>query len=161
MGSANDFDFLHGQWDVEHRRLKQRFANCTDWEVACATDSVRPVLHGRGNLGTFRRELFGRPFEGLSIRTFNPRTGEWSIYWLDSFGLEIEPPVVGKFVDGVGVFEGTNIEGGEAVAVRFVWKDIEAKTATWQQWLSKDGRAWELVSEMYFRRSEQLKRQRT
>jgi hypothetical protein len=29
---ARDFDFLHGSWRIEHRRLKERLAGCGEWE---------------------------------------------------------------------------------------------------------------------------------
>ncbi len=37
-------------------------------------------------------------FEGFLLRVHDPKTGWWNIYWADSVGCELGPPVVGGFV---------------------------------------------------------------
>jgi hypothetical protein len=31
MGSASDFDFLHGEWTTRQRRLRERLAGSDEW----------------------------------------------------------------------------------------------------------------------------------
>src|SRR5687768_10728760 len=46
---ARRFDFLHGKWDVTHRKLKDRLAGSNEWIEFPGTLSVAPVLGGLGN----------------------------------------------------------------------------------------------------------------
>ena len=81
----------------------------------------------------------------MSFRFFDPDTGSWSIYWADSRrpGL-LDPPVIGSFSDGVGVFEGDDTFEGRPIRVRFIWSGVETPTPRWEQAFSDDGgRAWE------------------
>ena len=82
---------------------------------------------------------------GLSIRLLDPATGEWSIYWVNSrTGKLVQPPVVGGFSDGVGMFYDQEQYEGRDITVRFKWSDIGATTARWEQAFSVDnGRTWE------------------
>jgi hypothetical protein len=50
MSSPQDFDFFHGRWSVQHRRLKDRLANCTEWETFGGSSNVQPLLGGAGNV---------------------------------------------------------------------------------------------------------------
>ena len=45
-----DFDFFIGSWDVAHCRLKERLADCVEWEEFKGTTVVRKVLGGFGNV---------------------------------------------------------------------------------------------------------------
>ncbi|HEY6311321.1 MAG TPA: hypothetical protein VIY52_11020 [Streptosporangiaceae bacterium] len=47
---ARDFDFLHGSWRIDHRRLKERPADCDEWEEFSTPMQCRPVLGGAGNV---------------------------------------------------------------------------------------------------------------
>lgn len=152
--SQNDFDFLIGDWRVTHRRLLQRLKGCTEWETAEARDSVKRILMGGGNIGRFTRTVDGRPYEGIPLRLYSPATGLWSIYWMDTSGHKLEPPVVGGFEDGVGVFYGDDVWDGQLIRVRFVWSEISERTARWEQAFSTDnGANWEVNSVMEFARA--------
>jgi hypothetical protein len=45
---AQDFDFLHGRWRIDHRRLKERLAGCEEWEEFTTRMECRPILGGAG-----------------------------------------------------------------------------------------------------------------
>ncbi|HEY6296412.1 MAG TPA: hypothetical protein VIX15_12165 [Streptosporangiaceae bacterium] len=47
---ARDFDFLHGRWRIDHRRLKEWLAGCEEWEEFTTRLECRPVLGGAGHL---------------------------------------------------------------------------------------------------------------
>jgi hypothetical protein len=47
---SRDFDFLHGSWKVEHRRLRTRLVGSDDWVAFVGTAECHPVLDGVGNV---------------------------------------------------------------------------------------------------------------
>ena len=152
---ARDFDFLSGSWQVRNDRLISRLTNSDEWEQFEAIGKCELVLGGLGNvdrmIGTWR----GTEFEGLSLRLFSPATGQWSIYWADSSSGELLPPVVGRFVDGVGEFYGDDQHEGQPVFVRYRWSEITTKSARWEQAFSTDqGETWETNWIMTFTRRQ-------
>lgn len=157
LSGVRDFDFLIGKWRVKHRTLSQRLRGSTDWQEAEAIDIVRPAFAGLGNVGRFMRLVDGEPYEGAPIRLYDPAQGHWQIWWLDTIGHRMEPPVVGSFADGEGRFEGGDVLRGEPIRVRFTWTDISDDFACWKQAYSGDGgQHWELNSVMEFSRDESL-----
>jgi hypothetical protein len=50
-----------------------------EWAEFDATRKLRQVLLGLGNMDIFHAEFGGRPFEGLTVRLFDPRTRLWTI----------------------------------------------------------------------------------
>ena len=155
FSGVNDFDFLIGQWQVEHHRLAGRLTNTTQWEIAQGTDVVEKCFLGQGNRGCFKRDFDGVAYEGMPLRLYNPHTGLWSIYWLDSEDYRMEPPVHGGFKNGQGLFIGDDVLRGQKIKVRYRWMDITENSATWDQAYSADnGKTWEVNSIMKFTRSE-------
>ncbi|GGC62708.1 hypothetical protein [Undibacterium terreum] len=141
----HDFNFFYGHWHIRNRRLVARLQGCTEWEEFDAVGHVRPLPAGIGNYDDFIAKAWRPDFVGMSLRIFNPHTELWSIYWLENQtgGLNaagaLLPPVVGKFSDGVGIFEGDDMLGEKAVRVRYTWSGITATTARWEQAMSADG----------------------
>jgi len=149
-----DFDFYHGKWTIENRRLRVRLQGSTEWEKFDAAGECRPVLGGLGNVDSFSGVFpDGAPIEDMTLRIFNPATRLWSIYWADDRACQLLPPVHGIFTEGVGRFTGTDVCNGQPVDVVFNWYDITPTTATWSQAFSADGGAtWELNWEMFMTR---------
>jgi hypothetical protein len=142
--SEHDFDFWTGTWLGRNRRLRERLAGCDEWDEFEGTCVARPLLGGLGNMDEFRTDYQGG-LVGLSLRFFDPETRRWCIYWTDTgrSGL-LEPPVVGSFTDGVGVFECDDTFDGRPIIGRYQWSDITATTARWEQSFSEDGgKTWE------------------
>jgi hypothetical protein len=52
------------------------------------------VGQGSGNFDIFSTELDGKPFEGFTLRLFDPQTRLWTIYWADSNAVRLDG---GKF----------------------------------------------------------------
>jgi hypothetical protein len=147
----NDFDFLHGKWDVANHRLVTPLAGGGDWEDFPATCTCRALLGGPANLDEMSFPTRG--FHAITLRLFDPARAEWSIYWASSRDGLLQPPVSGRFSDGVGVFLGDDTFAGTAIRVRFVWSDLTADTASWEQSFSTDGEAtWETNWTMTFTR---------
>lgn len=135
---ARDFDFLFGSWRIANERLRSRLTGSDDWERFGAVGSCRPILGGLGNVDDFRPSGAGWDgFEGAAMRLFDPATERWSIHWADTGRLQ--PPVVGRFLNGVGEFFGDDHHDGRSVIVRFRWSGITADAARWEQAFSPDG----------------------
>ena len=143
----HDFDFCFGHWTVHNRRLKQRFAGSTEWEQFDAAMECRPVLGGLGNIDDFTTDWnAGAPgcFIGMTLRLYDLATRAWSLYWAGNRSGVLEPPVVGRFENGVGTFAGDDLHDGRPVRVRFTWSQIRPDGARWEQAMSADGgRTWE------------------
>lgn len=148
---AHDFDFFLGEWLVQNRKRLRILENCDEWETFTATQKNQALPGGIGNFDDFIAEAWRPGYVGMSLRIFNPETGLWSIYWLnnrnggiDSQTGALMPPVVGKFQDGVGLFEAKDTFNGKPVIVRFKWFVISANSARWEQAFSPDdGASWE------------------
>ncbi len=156
----HDFDFLVGDWIVENHRLKQRFVGSNDWETFSARQTNRPLPAGIGNYDDFIATTWRPDFVGMSLRLFNPVTQLWSIYWLDNHtgGMnahgQLNPPVVGKFNAGSGIFTGDDVIEGRKVKVRYTWSNISANQAHWEQAMSTDnGLHWEVNWKMILTRA--------
>jgi hypothetical protein len=149
---SRDFDFWMGRWHVTNRRLPRPLQGCVDWEHFQATSHAVPLPGGIGNYDDFIAPDWRPGYVGMSLRIYNPQTALWSIYWLTNRtgGLDprsghLTPPVVGRFVDGVGVFEGSDELDGRPIRVRYTWSDIRPRSARWQQAFSPDdGESWEV-----------------
>ena len=156
---AHDFDFLIGHWRVDNRRLLRRLQNCEEWESFDATQYNRLLPADIGNYDDFIAEEWRPGFVGMSLRLFNSETNLWSIYWLDNrtAGLGesgvLLPPVVGRFENGIGVFECDDELDGLPIRVRYTWSDIKSDSACWEQAMSPDaGKTWEMNWRMLFDR---------
>jgi hypothetical protein len=153
----SDFDFLHGTWRVHNRRLLRRLEGSTDWEEFETALVTRPVLHGLGNIDTFSATLAdGTPWEGFTLRLFDPENRSWGIWWAATNQPgRLDPPLTGRFDDGVGTFFGDDHHNGQPVRVRFEWKNITPTSATWEQAFSPDGgETWETNWVMTLSRQE-------
>ncbi len=142
--TSHDFDFWIGTWSGHNRRLRERLAGCDEWDEFEGICVARPILDGLGNMEEFRTDYQGG-IVGLSLRLFDPMTRLWAIYWIDSRRCGVlEPPVLGSFSDGVGVFECDDTFQGRPIVVRYTWSDLTNATARWEQSFSDDGgTTWE------------------
>lgn len=149
MSGAADFDFLHGQWTVRHRRLKERGVGCAEWEEFTGAAETRPLLDGSCNVE--EHSIPGREVAGVALRTFSRSTQLWSIYWVSQKTGELDRPVIGSFDGDVGIFEGEDTDEGRPIRVKFRWQHGSLDTAQWQQSFSyDDGNTWEVNWTMDF-----------
>src|SRR5688500_20225989 len=72
--SRDDFDFLVGGWKIRNRKLKEPLTGREEWDEFDATQNLHPILRGFGNHDIFSAELEGEPFEGFTLRLFDPKT---------------------------------------------------------------------------------------
>jgi hypothetical protein len=156
-GTAHDFDFLSGRWRVHHRRLKSRLTHSNEWEVFTGTCEARAIMDGQGNIDDNVLDLPGGTYRAATLRAFDSRTRTWVIWWLDGRNPQhLDPPVTGSFERGVGTFYGSDSWEGKPILVRFIWSEIAADSARWEQAFSGDrGMTWETNWIMEFRRSSE------
>ena len=147
------FDFLHGRWNVTHRKLRERLAGSHDWFEFPGTLEVEPILHGLGNVDRNVLHDPGGIYEATSLRLFDPEARAWSIYWLDARAPAVDPPVVGGFEGRKGTFFAEDSFRGRAIRVRTTYEPLDAHNAEWTQAFSADaGASWEVNWIMSFRR---------
>jgi hypothetical protein len=144
----HDFDFYFGAWQISNRkRVDPLMEGDDEWIEFDAVSVAQPIVGGLGNVDTYSAPDFpGRPgFEGFTLRLFDPKTGLWRIWWASSYAPgEFDEPVVGRFEDGVGVFECDDILCGIHVRVRYEWRVIDENTLRWEQSFSFNGRrSWD------------------
>lgn len=141
----HDFDFHMRPGRIHNRRLVRRLEGCTEWQEFGATFEAEPVIGGLGNVDFFHCPDFpDGPLEGMSLRSFDPRTRLWSIYWLDDRSCQLQPAVFGRFDGTRGTFVGDDTFAGKQIKCRYEWNVVGAGSATWEQSFSTDGgRTWE------------------
>jgi hypothetical protein len=150
------FEFVYGSWNVRNRKLRDvSDPSCAEWVEFDAVSEVFPILDGFGHVDRMHvpDPPDGAPFEGFTLRLFDPSAATWSIWWSSTRAPgRLEPPVVGHFEGDHGVFDCEDVIGGHAVVVRFEWR-ADASSPRWCQSFSYDGGStWKLNWEMTFTR---------
>lgn len=153
---SGDFDFLQGEWSVHHRRAVDPIGHAlgTSAEIAEFDGTHVGSTFFAGGVSVDELTLAEPGHRGLTFRTYQPAADRWSIYWVNSRAGRLEPPVPGRFVDGVGTFEGSEQLQGHHLRVRFVWSDLTPTGARWSQAFSVDGGPWDDNWEMVFSRPQ-------
>jgi hypothetical protein len=154
MSSARDFDFLVGSWRVSHRRRAKWLAQCEDWIEFDGTMRLQLVLGGGANVDDNEISLPSGRYRAVTLRSFDPATKQWSIWWLDGrWPNRLDTPVVGAFVEGVGTFYADDVYQDRPVRIRFLWN---TSACTWEQAFSDDnGASWETNWVMRFTRVDE------
>jgi hypothetical protein len=138
----HDFDFLVGEWRVHHRRLKPDREEWAEFEGRC---SNRKLMEGSANMEEHALNAPSGTYRAIALRSLDPKTGEWAIWWLDGRypSGPLDPPVKGSFKNGVGTFYSDYTNNGKSMRVRFLWSNITATSARWEQATSADdGKTW-------------------
>jgi hypothetical protein len=141
----HDFDFIYGNWRMPNHRLTKRLAGSHEWVDFISCDEASPLPGSVGDIDYFTASYW-KDFVGVTVRTYDPKTGLWRIYWVDNRFSEgvIQPPVVGKFNGNVGIFEGPDTFNGVPIIVRYIWTvnpKRAAAAAKWEQALNPKGAA--------------------
>ena len=144
----NDFDFLFGRWKVH---LKRKVPGTDRWRDSDGYGNYRKIWGGRANINEFFSESPNEHLEGLTLRTYNPVTHLWSVYWANSRDGILSSAQVGKFDHGQGEFYAQDNSDGNGTLVRYVWSKITPASAHFEQAFSEDGgKSWEVnwISDM-------------
>lgn len=134
---AHDFDWEFGRWETTVR-VRAPLSAAEDWQELTGTSDVRPLSKGRANVVELEVAGRERRIEGLSLRLFDPQTGQWSLNFANIKNGLLTSPVYGGFADGRGVFFGQDTVDGRFVSVRFIITRTQT-TAHFEQAYSADG----------------------
>jgi hypothetical protein len=140
-----DFDFVIGKWKIRNRRLVQPLSGSDEWQEFESTSVARQVWDGHANIDEYEGDSPAGHIEGITLRLYNPKSHQWSLYWGTSKNGSLSlPATVGEFKDGRGEFYDQEEFKGKDIFVRYVWSGITANTCRWEQAFSSDGgKTWE------------------
>jgi hypothetical protein len=136
-GTARDFDFWIGEWDVYGPRGRR-----------LGTNSIIPLLDGTALAEHWRGE---GGVEGHSLNAYDASADRWHQTWVDSTGglLLLE----GALRDGAMVLQGTApTAGGASQHQRITW--TPEPDGVRQHWESSDdeGATWQTAFDGHYRR---------
>lgn len=145
---ARQFDFYLGDWDIE-QGLR---AADGGWITLPAETSVTRAAGGcalveqwRGDVQFFWVGMTEpAPLHGLSVRAWNPESGAWNIYWLDSQTPVFGGTFSGHFDEaGVGRFyHERETDNGMRIS-RITFENVTDDSLDWELALSSDdGETW-------------------
>jgi hypothetical protein len=144
---SRDFDPIVGTWKAKLKRLNHPLSGSNEWVEFEGTQVTRKIWGGRGTLDEFQVDSpqTNTKIDGLTLRLYNPTTGQWHIYWANAKNGKLdEKPVVGEWKNGVGEFYDQEYLDGRAIFVRYVWSDVTPTSAKFVQSYSADGgKTWE------------------
>lgn len=135
---ARDFDWEIGSWET-HVRVRAPFSAEEQWSEFRGISDVRALSDGRANTVDLNVASGDRRIEGVSLRLYNPQTGQWSINFASMRDGLLTAPLFGGFSGGRGLFYGQDTVDGRTVLVRFVISEVTANSARFEQAYSADG----------------------
>lgn len=138
QGSPGEFNFLHGEWRIAHRKRRDGVWDVFEGEATCWT-----ILNGIGSVEELR--IPARDFSGLGLRMLDVENHVWSDYWVNAkSGVVTAPGTTGGFINGEGVFISEYDDNGTTVLVRGLWDRITGLSHRWLQAYSRDaGVTWD------------------
>lgn len=141
----HDFDFELGSWKIHLKRRLHPLTGSNTWVEFDGTSVTRKVWDGRSQIEEFETEGAAGHIEGLTLRTYNPQTHQWSLYWANSKDGLIVPAQIGQFKDGQGEFYAQDTLNGKSIFVRFIWSKTNTSVPHFEQSFSDDGgKTWEV-----------------
>lgn len=142
QGHVDDFAFFEGGWTTQQHKLRARGVGSTDWEDFPAVLCNVRYLGGAATVDELWAPTQQRA--GLTLRMFDPKAQQWSIYWASSVTGKLDPvPVVGGFDGARGEFYNVDRDGERPIKVRYIWTKLDRDHARWEQAFSYDDRTWE------------------
>jgi hypothetical protein len=143
----HDFDPLIGKWKYHLKRRLNPLTGSNAWVELNGTGVCYKIWDGRAELDTIEVDGPGQAghIEGLTLRTYNPQSHQWRLYWANSKNGIMDPPQVGEFKDGRGEFFAQDTINGKTILIRFVWTAMTTASPHFEQSFSDDGgKTWEV-----------------
>lgn len=144
-GSADDFDFWVGQW------------NLTWGSDGQATNTITRELDGK----VIREQFDARPGDrlvGTSLSVYDARSDEWKQTWADNTGAYLDF-TGGLNPDGtMELFRPATSPDGEPMLQRMLWYNIRPNSLDWNWERSLDGgQSWQTVWKIHYERRQPLR----
>ena len=96
----HDFDFELGSWKIHLKRRLHPLTGSNAWVEFDGTSVTRKIWNGRAQIEEFETDGPAGHIEGLTLRTYNPQTREWRLYWANSKDGNVVVPQIGQFKNG-------------------------------------------------------------
>jgi hypothetical protein len=145
-----DFDFLAGEWRIRHMRLKD--GSQDDWDHFESGATVHRILDGMGSVEELRKP--DGSSMGMGLRLWLPEQRKWADHWTSAANGVVNPPQMGSFIDGEGVFVSEETVDGVNLLYRGIWDRISPDACRWHQSSSDDGgKTWRWNWWMAWRRA--------
>jgi hypothetical protein len=142
---AHDFDPLIGKWKFHMKRLLHPLTGSNTWVEMEGTGACYKVFDGRAQLDTIELDGPTGHIEGLTLRTYDPQSHQWRLYWANSKNGKLDPPQVGEFKNGRGEFFAQDTIDGKTILIRYVWTNLATNSPHFEQSFSDDGgKTWEV-----------------
>jgi len=141
---SHDFDPLLGKWKYHLRRRLNPLTGSNTWIDLEGTGVCRRIWDG-AQIDQLVVDGAGTHIEGLTLRTYNPETHEWSLFWANRRNGKLDVPQIGRFQDGRGEFYARDDINGRSTFVRFEWTRLNSDSPHFEQAFSVDGgKTWEV-----------------
>ncbi len=141
----HDFDFELGTWKIHLKRRLHPLTGSNTWVEFDGTSATSKLWDGRAQIEEFETNAAGDYIEGLTLRTYNPQTREWSLYWANSKDGKVVVPQIGQFEGSTGEFYAQDTLNGKSIFVRFIWSKTDTSVPHFEQSFSEDGgKTWEV-----------------
>jgi len=143
--AARAFDSHIGTWHTSLKRLKDPLTSSTTWLTYEGTTTVRAVMNGRANLAELEVTGEAGRLDGLSLRLYDPKAGQWTLNYANLDDGSLATPSIGSFQGTRGEFYSDEKYRGRDVRVRFVIEPQGPNVIHFEQAFSIDGgRTWEV-----------------
>ena len=140
----HDFDFGDGTWHSQIRRLQHPLTGSTKWLDYDGKVASRKVWGGKAHLEELEVDGPTGHLEGLTLRLYDPKAHQWSLYFGNSADGTIGAPLIGAFQDGQGEFMDQESFDDRAILVRHRFFEITPGAHHFEQAFSGDrGKTWE------------------
>lgn len=141
----HDFDFIIGSWKFHLKKLDHPLTGSHSWIEFDGTAVARRLWDGRANVDEVELDSPSGHIEGLTLRLYDKASHQWSLYWANAADGTLGVPTVGQFKNGRGEFFDQENWHGRVILVRYIWSNITASSAHFEQSFSTDGGAtWEV-----------------
>src|SRR5262249_35040797 len=80
----HDWDTFFGSWKMHLKRRVRPLTGSNQWQEFESHDTTRKIWDGGGNVDELEADGPSGHIEGLTVRLYNPRSRQWSIYWANA-----------------------------------------------------------------------------
>jgi hypothetical protein len=137
---VGDFDFLTGEWTIKNRRLKN--GSTIVWEEFAGAATVHRLMGGMASIEELR--IPANNYRGMGVRVWHSQEKLWADHWTGAYNGVVNPPQLGQFIGGEGIFISDDEMDGKPIKARGVWDRITPNSCRWHQSTSADGgKTWD------------------